>query len=554
MSTTITYAVLTVLPGILWLLFVRLRKWRYKAFTHLPEPGSRSLPLGHLKLIAEGFAKGDKRRHVDYVFSDIVKEGGSPDLTFIDLRPVNFGMLIVGSHYIAEQITRSSKTLPYSVEKSPTMTEGLVRLIGPKSILTEEGDAWKNLRKRFNPGFAPQHLQTLLPAIVEQTTIFMSRLDAIAESGKECEMESLCTDVTFDIIGSIVMNLRFNAQNDDLSQAHEIVKCFKELIITYADNGRIWLWANIPVRIRRVLLSRQTDKVIKRAIQNNFDDIKAAQSTATRQSKDRSILALSLQDTDILTPEILAATADSIKTFLFAGHDTTSILLMRTFYALSLHPKCLAKIRAEHDAIFGSDDPRDVFLARPEETLKALTYTSACMKEVLRLWPPAGSARLAKPGSGFSIRTEEGEEYNVDGLVLYICHYIIQRDPKVYGETADDFVPERWLGDTDTSSAQKDEATGSGTIPLGAWRPFERGPRNCVGQELANIEARVILASVIRRYDFVKVGAGEVEVNEKGSPVLDEKGRYRTKSDLFNSMVVTAKPFDHMRMKVKLRN
>lgn len=106
----------------------------------------------------------------------------------------------------------------------------------------------------------------------------------------------------------------------------------------------------------------------------------------------------------------------------------------------------------------------------------------------------------------------------------------------MYGSTANDFVPERWLGDTDTSSASKDkdEASGTGTTPLGAWRPFERGPRNCVGQELANIEARVILASVMRRYDFVKVGAGEVERDEKGRAMEGEGGRLRVKSELFN--------------------
>jgi hypothetical protein len=52
-------------------------------------------------------------------------------------------------------------------------------------------------------------------------------------------------------------------------------------------------------------------------------------------------------------------------------------------------------------------------------------------------------------------------------------------------------------------------------IPPSAWRPFERGPRNCIGQELANIEARVILACVVRKYAFEKVGAGQRLVDGK---------------------------------------
>lgn len=366
----------------------------------------------------------------------------------------------------------------------------------------------------------------------------MDKLDALAESGVEFDLDPLCTNLTFDIIGKIVCNIDFQAQ-DGKTGGHDIVHHFRSLSRTFSDTGRIWLWANIPVRLRRVYHSIQADAAIKRCIKESFNTIKEAQSTETKQTKDRSILALSLKDTDVLSSEDLQLTADTIKTFLFAGHDTTSILLQWLFYALSVHPKCLETIRAEHDAIFGDSDPREVLLAKPDETIKQLSYTSACIKEALRLWPPAGSARLSLPGTGFKVRLDDGEEVSLDGVILYVNHFLIHRDPKVYGETANDFVPERWLGDSDTTStgAGKEESgmsTGGNKIPISAWRPFERGPRNCIGQELANLEVRVILACVIRRYDFTKVGAGEIEVDGKGKPMLDDKGKYRTKSPLFN--------------------
>lgn len=269
---------------------------------------------------------------------------------------------------------------------------------------------------------------------------------------------------------------------------------------------------------------------MQNCIQEKFDALKASGATL----EDRSVLALALKDIDTLTPRILQSISDQVKTFLFAGHDTTSILLQRLFYALSIHPHCLAKIRAEHDAIFGSQDPREVFLADPDETMKALVYTSACIKEALRLWPPAGSARMSH--DGHKLRTSSGEDVCLDKCVIYLCHHIIHRDPKVYGETANDFVPERWVGDSNTSATvdENGSATGASKIPVSSWRPFERGPRNCIGQELANIEARVILACTIRRYDFVKVGLGEVETDEKGQPIIDEKGKYKTKSEVIS--------------------
>jgi cytochrome P450 len=362
----------------------------------------------------------------------------------------------------------------------------------------------------------------------------MNKLDALAKSGEDFDMDPLCTNLTLDIIGAIVTNLDCQAQSS--FGGNDIVRYFRDLVLTFSDTGRLWLWLNVPVRIKRLIYAYKADRAIKQCITDKFDEIKAAQSSRS-EKKDRSVLALSLKDIDVLTPDVLQSTADQVKSFLFAGHDTTSILIQRLFYALSLHPKCLSIIRAEHDSIFGSSDPQQVMLAKPDETMHTLTYTSACIKEALRLWPPAASARRALPGTGFKVRMEDGEEVCLDGTVLYLVHYLIHRDKKVYGETADEFVPERWLGDTNTSAAHEHEEHGhsdSEKVPISAWRPFERGPRNCIGQELANLEVRVILACVIRRYDFIKVGAGEVEVDEQGNPVVDEKGVYKTKSELFN--------------------
>jgi cytochrome P450 len=469
---------------------------------------------------------------------NIWRAQGSPDFLFLDTRPAQHPLAIIASHDIAEQITKSTKQQQYSTTKSPTLQGGFGRLIGRYSLLTEEGESWKSLRKRFNPGFAPQHLLSLLPIVIEKTYTFMGKLDALAKSGIATELEPLCTNVTFDIIGEVVTNIDCKAQ-DDSTQGDDIVKNFRALVATYlGDNGLGFDFFNFPLHIKRYIYSERLDTAVKKCIQDKFDAIQEGLDN----SKDRSVLALALKDTETLTPMILQSISDQVKTFLFAGHDTTSILLQRAFYALSIHPACLAKIRAEHDSIFGDSDPKEVFLARPDETIKALVYTSACIKEALRLWPPAGSARMSH--NGLKIRMSDGQEVCLDECVLYLCQHLIQRDRKVYGETADDFIPERWVGDIDTSSATVDEdgsATGASKIPISSWRAFERGPRNCIGQELANLEARVILACTLRRYDFVKVGAGEVETDEKGQPMVDEKGKYRTKSELLNVSCISGK-------------
>lgn len=72
-----------------------------------------------------------------------------------------------------------------------------------------------------------------------------------------------------------------------------------------------------------------------------------------------------------------------------------------------------------------------------------MPYAAAVFKETLRLWPPAGTARFVPPGAGVVVKTATGEEYSLDGLHVYNCPTIIQRDPEVYGDPANGFVPER---------------------------------------------------------------------------------------------------------------
>jgi cytochrome P450 len=181
-------------------------------------------------------------------------------------------------------------------------------------------------------------------------------------------------------------------------------------------------------------------------------------------------------------------------------------------------------LRSELDDLFGSDPcPSTVTAALlapgGKELIHRMSYTSPVIKETLRLWPPGATSRTTNPGDGFSI-SFNGATHCVDGLMVYHAHSIIQKDPSVYGDTADRFMPERWLDH-------------SKEIPAGAWRPFERGPRNCIGQELATIEARVTIALAARRFTFVKVGCGNLALDTAGKPQMGEHGQYRVESELY---------------------
>ena len=106
----------------------------------------------------------------------------------------------------------------------------------------------------------------------------------------------------------------------------------------------------------------------------------------------------------------------------------------------------------------------------------------------MRLYPAVSSTRAGEPG--FHVIDDLGRRYPTNGLLVWSNPVPIHPDP-AHWQQPDDFIPERWLvGPDDPLHPVK-----------GAWRPFEHGPRNCIGQELVMIEMKVITIMTARRFD-----------------------------------------------------
>ncbi|KAI1346032.1 cytochrome P450 [Xylaria sp. FL0043] len=519
--------------------YTRLRYLRFAQYAHIPQLPP-SLLLGHLKAFGEFTQRGIPDRHPDKIFEEMWVSIGRPPLMLVDLRPVTAPMVLVPYHDIAEQISKPTQLYPYSTTKSPTWTH-MIPIIGESSILGKEGSDWKNLRKKYNQGFTSQHLFQLLPLILKKMGPFCDYLDRFSATGEEFSLEKLISNLTFDVIGAAVMEVDLHAQNMDGSKQSELVRLFSDLVQTYSDDNNNFPWWIVPLTtLKRHRLAERIDKLIKKEIQIKYAEVKEE----AEGNRSWSILALSFQDTPSLTPQLLSETSDQVRTFLFAGHDTNTSMLQWAIYELSRTPRALKAVRSELDEVLGRDtDPAticSILAERGQHLLPRMTYINAVIKETLRLHPPASTARMTKPGSGFVVKASTGEEYLMDGLIMYPCASIIQRDPGVFGDTADDWMPERWLGDAANS------------IPASAWRPFERGPRNCIGLELANLESRVIIAIIARKYDFTKTGLGEPVLDTNGLPILNSKGQYKVRSELYNTRKMTSKPVDGTTVKVKL--
>ena len=181
----------------------------------------------------------------------------------------------------------------------------------------------------------------------------------------------------------------------------------------------------------------------------------------------------------------------NLKVFIFAGHDTTSSTICFSLYQLSKHPEFLAKVREEHDAVFGADPlAAPALLLEHPHKINETPYTLAVIKETLRMYPLAGTFR---EGSDETVlhADEGGAPVSTAGFDLidgvWELHYRPDLWPRPY-----DFLPQRWLvGEEDPLFP----------VPY-SWRAFEHGPMNCIGKDLALLEIRLVLVHVARRYDF----------------------------------------------------
>jgi cytochrome P450 len=160
-----------------------------------------------------------------------------------------------------------------------------------------------------------------------------------------------------------------------------------------------------------------------------------------------------------------------------AGHETTANTLTFAWYALSQNPEAEAKLHAELDTVLAGRSPR-------LEDLASLPYTEKIIKETLRLYPPAwGISR------GLAEDVEIAGYKLPKGSVAMVAPWTLGRDARWY-ENPLQFNPDRWTAEFEAQ------------LPKYANIPFGGGPRVCIGNQFAMMEARLVLATIAQNYSL----------------------------------------------------
>lgn len=418
-----------------------------------------------------------------------------PDF-YVDLSPFAISMLVVGSPETNYQIAQE-----HPLEKTMTLKNFVRPLTDGLDFLTMEYARWKKWRAIFNPGFSAAHLMTLVPVIVDSAETFVQVLEEKAKNHQIFKMKRLTDYLTLDIIGQVVLGTKFNCQEEKNVMCESL-----RTQINWFSHGQqtnlLDRW-NIArpfihwyhARIVNAYVSEEFDKRVKDV---NEELAAGASATKTRTIIDL-VIAASQQiqsgtekgKTQIkIDPFFKKMCMAQIKLFLFGGHDTTSSALCYHIYLLSTHPEVLKRVQQEHTDVFGPDVTQTAAKIRESpHLLNQIPITTGVIKESLRLFPPVPPSRQGE--RGFSIKDSQGRVYPTGDFLVFVCTQMIHHD-EAYWPDAMSFNPDRWLVEPDDP-----------LYPVkGAWRGFEHGPRNCIGQELAMLEMKIGLVMISRRFSF----------------------------------------------------
>jgi cytochrome P450 len=167
---------------------------------------------------------------------------------------------------------------------------------------------------------------------------------------------------------------------------------------------------------------------------------------------------------------------DEVLTLFLAGHETTALALTWTLMLLAQHPAVERRLTEE---VAGLDGAPPTFDDRTR-----LPYTERVVLEGMRLYPPAWAlsrtAIAACDIGGFRVPR---------GWLVLALPWVVHRDPRFFAEP-ERFDPDRWCGDF------------ARQLPRHAYFPFGGGPRVCVGNTFAMVEAVLLLATLIQRFRF----------------------------------------------------
>ncbi len=342
----------------------------------------------------------------------------------------------------------------------------LRRIIG-NGLVTSEGDFWLRQRRLAQPAFAPQRLAGFATTMVTATDDVTRAWHEPAKSNQPVNIAAQMMHLTLRIVGETLLG------TDVTGEAHDVGACLT--LVLEETSRRIHTPWDFHERIPTPT-NRRFDQALDRlnqAVHRIINERRRQPATGD----DLLSLLMAARDDETGLQMTDQQLRDEVMTFFLAGHETTAVALTWMWYLLSKHVDVRRRLEEEVDRVLGGRLPTF-------EDVPKLAYTKLVVQESMRLYPPVwGMARLTAKDE------QLGNLFIPARSPVLLVQYVTHRHADFW-DNPEGFDPERFQ----PSQVERRHPY--------AYFPFGAGPRTCIGNHFALLEAVLIVATVASKWRF----------------------------------------------------
>ncbi|XP_049387487.1 cytochrome P450 CYP72A219-like [Solanum stenotomum] len=404
-------------------------------------------------------------------FCDSINKNGKSSFVWLGPYPV---LLITDPEHVKEIF---AKNYVYQKQSHPNP---LGKLFVQGLVLLEE-EKWAKHRKIINPAFHIEKLKNMLPAFYQSFKEMIRKWEETVPKETSFELD-VWPDLQL-MTSEVISRTAFGSSYEEGRTVFELQKEQAEYVMDLSRSIYIPGSRFLPTkRNKRMLeIEKQVQTTIRCIINKRLRAMEAGETSKDDllgillESNMKEIEQHGSKDFGMTTNEVI----EECKLFYLAGQETTSVLLVWTMILLCLHPEWQVRARDEVLQVFGNEKT-DL------EGLNRLKIVTMILYETLRLFPPLPV---------FSRKNKEevklGELHLPAGVLLLMPAILIHYDKEIWGEDAKEFKPERFS-----------EGVAKATKGQFSFIPFGGGPRICIGQNFAMLEAKMAITTILQKFSF----------------------------------------------------
>ena len=323
-------------------------------------------------------------------------------------------------------------------------------------LLSSEGNHHRRMRRTLSPVFH----QTQLIRFADKIFEVANRYETQWRENEPFDLAHIMALLTLEVVVEGLFHSKLNGRGDEVLRAQDAMQRLEIRFGTTAADDAVFLEA-----------SNKIDSILNDLLNERAIALGGANDLVTL-----IISAIEETESDAKRDQLV----QEARTFFLAGHVTSATSVAGALWLLATHPEKQNQLQLEVDRLLGGREPRFADLSK-------LASVEHVFLEVLRLYPPVwivGRRALRDFTSGEYFFPAESK--------ITICPWLMHRDGR-YFEQPDEFRPERW----------KDDARSR--LPRIVYMPFSAGPRGCLGERFATMEAILLLTKFLQRWTFLPV-------------------------------------------------